>query len=386
MKSLFFDVVSGASGDMILSSLIDIGVPLDYLRKELGKMPIPGFSIDVQKQKRSGITASHLVLNWDSPKAYRHIQQILDMITAAQYPSRVLDRCKSVLMRLGAAEAKVHGIPLEKVHFHEIGAIDTIVDIAGICLSLEYLGVDEIHFSALTDGKGSVTTAHGVMPIPVPAVAEMIQGFSMRILDVESELLTPTGCAVLTALGKQVLTGFHGIVEKTGYGCGTKIIESIPNMLRVFLINSAEPTATDKVVIIETDMDHVTGEILGNVAQLLMDKGALDVSYSPLFMKKGRPGYRLTVVCSNDKKQELIDLILLHTRTLGVRFYNADRVIWNRTTGESTIQGEPVAEKICEYKGTTFFKPEYESLARISEKTGVPVIELMEKYIKEKTN
>jgi uncharacterized protein (TIGR00299 family) protein len=386
MKTLYFDVMSGASGDMILSSLIDIGVPLDYLRAELGKLNIPGFSLDVEKQKRSAIAASHLVLSWDSPKAYRHAGQILDMIKAAQYPARVYERCEKVLMRLGKAEAKVHDIPLEKVHFHEIGAVDTIVDIAGTCCALEYLDAGEIVFSTLTDGKGTVTTAHGVMPVPVPAVVEMAQGFSFRILDIETELLTPTGCAILTALGRQQTGGFFGTIIRSGYGCGTRVLDTpgATNVLRVLYAESGAHAAGDTVCVIESDMDHVSGEIMADAASRLMRQGALDVSWTPLFMKKGRPGYRLTVLCTPDSKEAMADTVMVHLRTLGVRISTVSRIIAERKQAEALFRGERIEEKQCSYKGHSFAKPEYESLARLSEKTGVPVVELMEEYFKAK--
>lgn len=383
MKTLFFDVVSGASGDMILSSLIDIGVPLDYLRTQFAKLAIPGFTIDIEKQKRSGITASHLKLSWDSPKVYRHIYQIQSLIESAQFAKRVVDRCNKVLLRIGEAEAKVHGIPVDKVHFHEIGAVDTIVDIAGICLSLEYLEIDEIVFSSLTDGNGTVTTEHGIMPVPVPAVAEMLAGFAFHTLDVQAELLTPTGCAVLTALGRQDVHGMSGTVQKTGYGCGTKILEKTPNVLRVFLLESYMSTTPESVCVMESDMDHISGEIMGDVANRLLQNGALDVSWSPVFMKKGRPGYRLTVLCTTEKKQDMADFVILHTRTLGVRCYTADRIIAERQALSSgTFHGETINEKKCFFKNHSFTKPEYDSLAKISNRTGVPIIELTEEYLR----
>jgi pyridinium-3,5-bisthiocarboxylic acid mononucleotide nickel chelatase len=387
MKTLYFDVSSGASGDMILSSLIDVGVPLEYLRTELGRLSIPGFSIDCELQKRSGISARHLVLNWDSPKAYRHIDQILDMIKSAHYPDRVLSRCTKVITAIGRAEAKVHDMPLEKVHFHEIGAVDTIVDVTGICCALEYLDVGEILFSSLTDGRGTVATAHGVMPVPVPAVAEMAVGFDLRILDVETELLTPTGCAVLTALGTQRPSGFSGTILKTGYGCGSKVLDKTANVLRVFLAEpSSQAASGDTVTVIESDMDHVSGEIMADVSARLMRQGALDAAWTPVFMKKGRPGYRLTVLCAPDAdaQQALIDAIMVGTRTLGVRFHTARRVVAERKQADGVLRGEAIREKQCSYKGHSFAKPEYESLAALSEKTGVPVIELLEEYFKGK--
>jgi uncharacterized protein (TIGR00299 family) protein len=385
MKTLYFDVVSGASGDMILASLIDIGVPVEYLRAELGKMNIPGFTLSVEKQKRSSIAASHLVLSWNTPREYRHVHQILDLINSARYPSRVNDRCNAVLMRLGQAEAKVHDIPLEKVHFHEIGAVDTIVDVAGICCALEYLDVGEILFSSLTDGKGTVKTAHGLMPVPVPAVAEMAQGYDLRILDVESELLTPTGCAVLTALGTQTTSGFSGTVIKCGYGCGSRVLDKTPNVLRVFLAEPDVRTSGDSVIVIESDMDHISGEIMADVASRLMRQGALDVSWTPLFMKKGRPGYRLTVLSPHEKQQSLVDTVMVHSRTLGVRVQAMNRIVAERTPGTAIVKNEQIDTKQCSYKGHAFSKPEYDSLARLSEKTGIPVVELMEEYFRKST-
>jgi uncharacterized protein (TIGR00299 family) protein len=380
MKALYFDLVSGASGDMILSSLVDIGVPVDYLRAELGRLSIPGFTFNVEKAKRSGIAASHLVMKWETPRSYRHIHQILAMIKKANYKKSVYSQCEAVLMRLGKAEAKVHDMPLEKVHFHEVGAVDTIVDIAGICLGLDYLCVDKILFSTLADGKGTVNTQHGRMPIPVPAVAAMAQGFEMRILDISGELLTPTGCAVLTALGTQVRTGVSGTVLKTGYGCGDKSFEDTPNVLRVFLLDKGVLDPGCRVAVIESDMDHISGEIMGDVAARLMREGALDASWTPVFMKKGRPGFRLTVQCAPDKRQAIVDTILIHSRTLGVRVREDDRVVAERKTAAGRLRGETIQEKKCSYKGHSFTKPEYEALARVSEKTGVPVIELAEEY------
>ncbi len=382
MKDLYFDLISGASGDMILSSLLDVGVPVEFLRAELQKLGIPGFSFNVEKVKRSAIAASHLVMSWETPREYRQIGQILAMIGCAGYKKSVLDKCETVLTNLGKAEAKVHDMPLEKVHFHEIGAVDTIVDVAGICLALDYLGVDAIHFSALIDGRGSVVTQHGRMPVPVPAVAAMAEGFELKIVDIEAELLTPTGCAVLTALGKQEKSGPAGTVIGSGYGCGDKSFEGVPNVLRVFLLEKSGPISGGRVTVIESDMDHLSGEIMGDVAGRLMREGALDAAWTPVFMKKGRPGYRLTVLCSAEKQSVLADLILIHTRTLGVRIRQEERIMADRKAVSGTLRGEEIEEKECSYKGHSFTKPEYEALARISQRTGAPVIELLEEFLK----
>src|SRR5271157_4571720 len=245
MKTLYFDVLCGASGDMILSSLVDVGVPEDFLRKELAKLSIPGFSLSIDKQKRSGIDCSHLILSWDGHDEhihherkhehvhehnhphhetqesvpFRNSRQILEIIEKAAYNERVFASCKKILGCISEAEAAVHGVSVDEVHFHEIGAIDTIIDVAGISLCINYLDVKDVLFSTLTDGRGTVNTRHGLMPVPVPAVAKLCEGYTLKILPIESELLTPTGCAVLTALGKQIALGVSGQILKTGYGC-----------------------------------------------------------------------------------------------------------------------------------------------------------------------
>ena len=405
MKNLYFDIISGASGDMILSTLIDLGVPVSYLQTELDKLHIPGFSITVEKVYRSAIECSHVLLHWhehhhdhsDSNHEhayhhggeYRNSEQILTIIKKAGYSDRVNDSAANILAKIADAEAAVHGVPVEKVHFHEIGAIDTIVDIAGIALALEYLKIDALYFSGLTDGHGTVHTQHGIMPVPVPAVAKLCEGFALNIIDVPTELLTPTGCAVLTALGKQSSLGITGKIQKTGYGCGDKTFDNFPNIIRAFISESDSNDCTQSnasVWCLESDMDHLSGEIMGDAAQRIFAAGALDVSWAPVFMKKGRPGYRLTVICTSDTRDVIIEVILLHTRTLGVRFHSAGRVCAQRSQSTCIMHNETVTEKQCTFNSLSFSKPEYEALALLTEKTGIPVIALMEEYIRNHTS
>lgn len=439
MKTLYFDILCGASGDMILASLIDIGVPVDFLQKELLKLAIPGFSLTVEKQKRSGIDCSHVLLSWNGldehvhsptnndqshehsredhshghghehhghhlkenhthaheydhhehkahePMPFRNGKDILDIIEKAGYDYRVFENCKKILDRISQAEAHVHGVPVNEVHFHEIGAIDTIIDVTGISLCLDYLAVADVFFSSLIDGHGTVHTRHGLMPVPVPAVAKLCEGFTLNIIDIESELLTPTGCGVLTALGKQTNSGISGKILKTGYGCGDKVFEKSPNALRVFLLEteSLADFETDVVCCLESDMDHISGEIMGDVYGRLFQAGAFDVSWCPIFMKKSRPAYRLTVLCKPENKDTFVDLIILHTRTLGVRMQTMQRVIAHRTFSDINFLNSSVTEKHCSYKNVSFTKPEYEAIAALSTKTGRPVIELLEEYFRD---
>ncbi|MBN2187925.1 MAG: nickel pincer cofactor biosynthesis protein LarC [Chitinispirillaceae bacterium] len=383
-KILYFDCLSGAGGDMILAALVDLGVPASFLNARMKRLCIPGLSVAASRERRGGIACTRMRMRWNTPKAYRRLPEILRIIRRGRFGAPVLRRCAAVLGRLAAAEAKAHGIPKNKVHFHEVGAVDTIADVAGVCLALAYLAIDEVRFSTLTEGRGTIRTEHGLLPVPAPATAELIRGFHVTRLDIPTELLTPTGAALLTTLGTQSLHCPAGVVTKTGRGCGTKTFETHPNFLRAMLVTTEDAPETgsgrDTVTVIETDMDHVSGEIMGNAGTLLMENGALDVSWMPLYMKKGRPGYRLTVIAPPRRSSALVDLVMIHTRTLGVRVRKVQRVIAERETKEIRFSGYRVSEKRCRYKGRVFSKIESDDLARIAQKRRVPVIELMEKY------
>ncbi|NLE01047.1 MAG: nickel pincer cofactor biosynthesis protein LarC, partial [Fibrobacter sp.] len=331
MKTLYFDLNCGASGDMILSSLIDIGFPVRYLEEQLAKLQIEQIHIGVQKVNRNGIMCTYITPEWQEAKHYRHLGEILDLIKKGNFSDQVFSRSERVLDRLATAEAQVHGIPKDHVHFHEIGAVDTIIDVLGVSLALEYLKIDKIKFSAITEGHGFIQTEHGTIPVPVPATAQMIQGYDVKFLDIDTEILTPTGAALLTALGEQVSGNFTGTICNVGYGCGTKVFQKYSNILRAMIFESqSDDTDMDTVYLLETDMDHISGELMGHVAQLLLDNGALDVSWVPLFMKKGRPGYRLSVIASMSNYNELTDIIMINTRTLGIRRQLINRVISKR--------------------------------------------------------
>lgn len=387
MKTVYFDLVCGASGDMILSSLISLGFPVELLEQQLNQLGIGEIRIGVEKVKRNGISCTYITPQWQQPTHYRHLTEILEIIKRGAFSQRVFQRCEMVLDRLATAESTVHGIEKDHVHFHEIGAVDTIIDVLGVSLALEFYNVEQVQFSTITEGYGSIKSEHGVMPVPVPATAQMIQNFRIKTLDIPTELCTPTGAALLTALGTQVLSGMEGHVIKCGYGCGTKVFENHPNILRAFILesDSDEGYRMDTIHLLETDMDHVSGEIMGRIAGLLTAQGALDVSFSPIFMKKGRPGYRLSVMADEGNYQKLLDLIMVHTRTLGVRIRQVQRVLAERKSTEIEFMGQKLSEKHCSYKGYSFSKLEYDALEKISVSTGSSIIDLMEKYVLSKS-
>ncbi len=379
-KSIYLDLVCGASGDMILASLIDMGVSVQYLQKEFDKLGL-GITIGVEKLKRQGIEASHLILSWETQSSYRHLSQILEVIQSGGFSEKVIGRCSKVLDIIASAEAKVHGVGKEHVHFHEIGAVDTIIDVLGVSLSIEYLEVDELIFSQFTVGHGSVKTEHGMMPVPVPATAEMIRGYSVRSLDIATEILTPTGAGLLTALGNQVAGGsMEGQIKRSGYGCGDNELENHPNIIRCFLLEENGSLHGNMVCQVESDMDHISGEIMGHVGNELRARGVLDLVWIPVYMKKGRPGYRLSFLCRPEDRETLTEFLVLNSRTLGVRWQMLNRTCAERKSCDVTFRDNTVREKRCTFGEYSFSKLEYESLARLSEKSGVPILELIEEY------
>ena len=373
---------------MILSSLIDAGVPIDFLNEQLSKMGIEGLSIDTESVIVNGIKCRRLLPKFDASHEMRHLHTILELIKSGAYNQNIYSNAEKILLTIANAEAKVHGVGVEHIHFHEIGAVDTIIDVVGVCIALEYLKISEIFYSSLTEGYGTVSISHGNLPVPVPAVSVMLENKHVTRIDVNSELLTPTGAAILTTLGKQKIPAPSGVIKKISLSCGTKQFENHPNILRTYILETnasvEDGFQREKIITIESDMDHISGEIMGNTAQLLMEKGALDVSWTPIFMKKGRPGYRITVMSRIEESEGLIDLIMVNTRTLGVRVQKHDRIISKREKVQDYLLDEPVEAKKCSYKGHVFEKPEYEALVSISRRKNIPLIELMEVFLEKK--
>ncbi len=383
--SLHFELTCGASGDMLLASLVDLGVPVRHLQERLGELPIPGLKIASQRPQGpgGGLAGARALLSWDegAQQEYRNLEALEGLLAGCSWPPEVVERTRKVLTRLAEVEARVHGVSLHEVHFHEIGAVDTIADIGGFCLALDYLGESSFSYSTLTVGNGSVQTAHGLLPVPVPATAALIEGRVVRQLATDTEILTPTGAALLTTLGRQDSTGFFGRIVAVGVGCGQKSIPGHPNILRVFRLEGAA-SGRELVILLESDMDHLSGEAMGFAAERLAAAGALDVSWAPIFMKKGRPGYRLTVMCRPGQEEALAEQIVRHTRTLGVRESRLTRYVAARDGAEIELLGERGAEKVCEYRGYVFSKPEYELLARVARRLDRPLQDVLEEYIR----
>jgi len=388
MPTICFDPISGASGNMILGALFDLGADVDAVDRAVRSSGLHGFELTFAREPDSngimtGYCAVHVHHDDDHDHGdgnkhhhhHRHLGHILEMIDRAEVADRAKDRARRIFERLGDAEAAVHGIPVEEVHFHEVGAVDSIVDIFGTCVALELLDIEHVYCSAIKVGKGTLRCAHGVLPVPAPATAKLIEGFPVRRLDIQSELTTPTGAAILTTLSEGDWAGIEMRMLRCGVGRGTRKLEQIPNVIRAFLCDV--PPATQFVEVIETDIDDDTPERLALVADLLLGGGALDVTSSSVAMKKGRVGTRLSILARAGDSARLADLVFRHSSTIGVRVMPARRYVLPREAGEvQTPWGAVRVKRIVRPDGVDAV-PEFESCRQVAEAAGVPIRRVM---------
>jgi len=385
----------GISGDMNLAALLDLGVDKDYLLNELKKLNLQGYQIDIKKGMKNSISGTQVIVNVESEHhktesdlsqhqhhhdAHRGMKEITQIIQRSSLSEKVKIKSLAMFQLIAITEAKIHNKPVEKIHFHEVGAIDSIIDIVGAAICLDYLNPDKIISSSVQLGSGFVKCAHGMFPVPAPATAEILKGKPVKTGAVQFETTTPTGAAILAVNVDEFAESTHFIIEKTGYGLGHKDSE-IPNILRVYWINDENAIIsfkTDTQRVIETNIDDMSSECYENVMENLFEAGALDVFLSPIVMKKSRPAVMLNAICSEDKTQNIIDIILRQTSSIGVRSYNVDKQILERKIEPVETPYGEVRIKLSGLKGDFFkAKPEYEDCLRIAKKTGQPLIEII---------
>lgn len=385
MKVLYFDCFSGISGDMILGALIDAGASFDNISDQLKLLCLQGYALKVLKDRSYGISGSRFQVIFDEDHhPLRNWPEISRLIERSFLPPKITNNARAVFLKLAGAEARVHGVSLENVHFHEIGAIDTIIDIVGTLLALDDLGIEKAYCSPLPVSHGYVRCSHGVFPVPAPATAEILKGFPVRFIDVEGELVTPTGAAIATVLSDFPTTMPAMKLSHTGYGLGQNDY-GIPNALRVFIgeTDGAENmTDTDRdpvnpeqeIAVLQTNIDDLNPEILAFAADKLLNSGAIDVSITPLIMKKGRPGSLLTVLCSFKTKEKLIEIIFRETTSLGIRVHQEKRVVLPRQ--EICVQTEygPIRVKISTAPNMEKqISPEYEDCRKTASERDIPL-------------
>ena len=378
MKIAYFDCFNGAAGDMILGGLIDAGLPADELRRMIEALPIEGYRIAVERVSRQSISATRFEVTLDAGQAqpHRHLADVTTIIEGAALSAGVRARAVGVFQRLAVAEARVHGTTIDRVHFHEVGAVDAIIDIVGACWALERLEVERIACSPIPVGSGTVRCAHGVLPIPAPATALLLEGVPIAATDEVGELTTPTGAAILTELAGEFGPIPAMTPTRIGTGAGHRDETGRPNVLRVWLGETSEPSLDgleeDQITILEASIDDCTPEVLGYVMERLMESGALDAYCLPIYMKKSRPAMLLTVLAGRDRVAELQSIIFAETTTFGVRRRDAWRVKLGRGVESVQTAYGPIRVKVGTQAGRVVtVSPEYDDCSRAAARSGV---------------
>ena len=369
MKICYLDAFSGISGDMTVGALLDAGADWEAIQAALASLDL-GASFRLEKTKRRGIAASKFSVGFSDQKQHRHLPHIERIISAGDLTETARTNALAVFHRLGEAEAKSHNVPLEKVHFHEVGAVDSICDIVGACVALDLLGVTEVRSSRINVGSGTINTEHGVLPVPTPATAELLMNCPIYAAGPETELTTPTGAALVATLA----SGFGGLpavrVLSQGFGAGDKDFPAQANVLRVLIGERLYAAETTSVAVIEANIDDSTPQILGYAMERLLQAGALDVTLTPVFMKKNRPGTIISVVTAPELTEDLASVLFAETTTLGLRIVQAERRVLARKTTEIATAYGPIRIK---YTETGSFAPEYEDCRKAAAQHGVPL-------------
>ena len=381
MKVAYFDCPSGAAGDMIMASLIDAGAPVDRLREELAKLRLPGWELSVREVMKGPFRATKVdvVIDRSAHRAHRSLSDILAILDASTLPAEIKARAARIFTRLADAEARAHGTTREAVHFHDVGAVDAIVDVVGGVIALSLLGVERVHCSALPIGGGTVNGPHGRIPIPGPGTAELLRGFPVVDTGVQAELVTPTGAAILTTLAEGAGRMPAMTVASVGYGAGTMELPAIPNLLRCFVGEASTDPGDETVIQLETTIDDMSPQLYEPLMERLFEGGALDVFLTPVIMKRGRPGVVLTALCAPERLGELSRRLFEESSTIGVRWAERRRArLERRMVTVQTIYG-PIACKVSSFEGRPLtVTPEFAEVARIAGEKSLPVREVLD--------
>ncbi|MGB9856810.1 MAG: nickel pincer cofactor biosynthesis protein LarC [Dictyoglomaceae bacterium] len=373
---IYFDCFSGISGDMILGALLDLGLDPEIWKNELKKLPLEGYEIKISKKTKGFLQGTDVEIITYDEKKHRHLSDLFEIVERSSVSNKVKKLSKKAFIKLAEAESKIHNEPIEEVHFHEIGAIDTIIDIVGSFLALELLNIEEVYSSPLPLGEGFVETSHGIIPIPAPATVEILKGVPVYSNGVKGELVTPTGAVIISTIAKEFGPLPFMKIDKIGYGAGKKDF-SIPNLLRVFLGEKVVNVKEEKNLVIEANIDDMSPQVYGYLMEKLFEKGALDVTLTPIFMKKGRPGILLTVLIEPWKEEEITEILFKETTTIGFRKYFVEKKMMEREIKEVDTLWGKVRVKISKYGSFEKMSPEYDDCKKIAERENIPLIEII---------
>ena len=386
MKLAYFDCFSGISGDMTLGALVDAGCDLEQLRSGLAGLQVPGWTISAEKVWKNGMAATFVRVTTEDQSKHRSLSAILEIIGSSQLSDGVKKNAAAIFRKLGEAEAAVHDVPLEKIHFHEVGAVDAIVDIVGACIGFEALGIEKFACSALNVGGGTAKMAHGVLPVPAPATAKLLQGKPTYSNGVQKELVTPTGAAIVATLCDTFGPQPPMSVSAIGYGAGSIDLEGQPNVVRIMVGESAEKVVAgfdEEIAVIEANLDDMNPQIYGYFLEKALAAGALDVYTTPVQMKKNRPGTVLTLLCKPSDTNALMSLVFAETTTLGARTYRAQRRTLPRETVNVHTQYGDVHIKLSRVNGgIRHVAPEYEDCRKLAAEKNVPLQQVIQEALR----
>jgi uncharacterized protein (TIGR00299 family) protein len=379
MKIAYFDCFSGASGDMILGSLIDAGLSPKRLREELKKLRIPTFHLRVKKVLKGGISATQVMVEGKGEKrSHRNLKEILRIVERSGVEAEVKEKSKEIFKRIALVEAKIHQTPMEEVQFHELGGLDSIVDIVGSVWGIRQLGIEKIYVSKVNVGSGFVKCEHGILPVPAPATLSLMEGKPIYSSGVERELLTPTGAAILTTLSSEFGSMPLMNVDRVGCGAGRDNL-SHPNLLRLIIGTSESISGKEEVVVIETNIDDMNPQFYDYVMERLLAMEVLEVFITPILMKKNRPGHLLTIICSSEKLPFVTKFLLRETTTLGLRWHQEGRAKTDREILTQETKYGKIRFKLAKWEGKVVnLSPEYEDCKRLALAKRVPLKEVFE--------
>ncbi len=379
MKIAYFDCFSGASGDMILGSLIDAGLPPQRLREELKKLRIPTIQLKVKKVLKRGISATQVIVEGRNEKrSHRNLKELLRIIERSGLETEVKEKSKEIFERIASVESKIHQTPMDEIHFHEVGGLDSIVDIVGSVWGIRQLGIEKLYVSKVNVGGGFVKCEHGILPVPAPATLSLMEGKPIYSSGVERELLTPTGSALLTMLASEFGSMPLIHVEQIGYGAGRDDLPH-PNVLRLIIGTSGITSGKERVVVIETNIDDMNPQFYDYLIEKLLAMEVLDVFITPILMKKNRPGHLLTIICSSEKLPSVTGFLLRETTTLGLRWHEEERAKTDREILIKETKYGKIRFKLARWEGRAVnLSPEYEDCKRLALGKGIPLKEVFE--------
>ena len=379
MRIAYFDCFSGASGDMILGSLIDAGLSAKRLGEEFKKLRIPTVHLKAKKVLKAGISATQVIVEGrDERRSHRNLKEILRIIERSGVEADVKEKSHEIFKRIASVEGKIHHVSMEEVHFHELGGLDSIVDIVGAVWGIQQLGIEKIHVSKVNVGAGFVNCEHGILPVPAPATLSLMEGKPIYSSGVEKELLTPTGAAILTSLGSEFGPMPTMKVEQIGYGAGHVDLPH-PNLLRLIIGTSESTSNKERVVLVETNIDDMNPQFYDYVMEKLLAMKVLDVFITPILMKKNRPGHLLTVICPSERLAPVTEFLLKETTTLGLRWHEEERAKSDREILIQETKYGKIRFKLAKWDGKLVnFSPEYEDCKRLALEKRVPLKEIFE--------